>query len=270
MGTRGKTEQAGVGSSLGEGPIAPFLRGTLVLIPALNEAGCVSETVRRWLALGVARVRVVDNGSTDETARLASAAGAEVRHEPRRGYGAAAWRGLQEWPADCQWVLFSSADGSDQLSTFEVEAWQRAVDGGADVVLGDRTTLPSARGQLKPTQRFGNWLCCAAIARGWGGDFRDMASLRLVRRAALERMQLRDRGFGWNAEMQVRALELGLRVAELPVNYFPRRAGKSKISGSLPGTLRAGVGILRMLAQLWQLRCERHVRLSHALATRPN
>ncbi len=242
-----------------------MLGQTLVLIPALNEMECIADTIRSWKALGVARVRVVDNGSTDETARLAAHAGAEVVVEPRRGYGAAAWRGLKDWPTDCAWVLFSSADGSDRLSVEEASGWQRAIDTGADLVLGDRTALPAARSCLKPAQRFGNWLCCSAIARGWGRCFRDMASLRLARHSALERMQLRDRGFGWNVEMQVRAVELGLQIVELPVNYFPRRAGESKISGSMRGTYRAGCGILMMLAYLWRLRRERPARLTGAL-----
>jgi glycosyltransferase involved in cell wall biosynthesis len=246
-----------------------FLRQTIVLIPALNEALCIRETVRNWLAVGVAGVRAVDNGSTDDTARLAAQAGAEVLSEPQRGYGAAAWRGLQNWPSECAWVLFSSADGSDRLPDFETEAWQRAVDSGAEIVLGDRTALASARSHLKPTQRLGNWLCCVAIGRGWDRRFRDMASLRLVRHAALDRMRLCDRGFGWNVEMQVRALELGLRIIELPVSYFPRRAGKSKISGSLTGTFRAGFGILKMLFHLRRLRLRRDARMAEWVA-QPN
>lgn len=231
-----------------------LLARTLVLIPALNEAASISDTIQQWRRLGAARARVVDNRSTDSTSANARAAGAEVVLEAKRGYGAAAWRGLQDWPRDCEWVLFSSADGSDRLSEQELFAWQKAVHEGADLVIGDRTTLPSSRAQLKPTQRFGNWLCVLAIAYGWGRRFRDMGSLRLVRREALERMQLQDRGFGWNVEMQVRALQLGLKIVELPVTYYPRAAGESKISGSFIGTLRAGRGILRMLLQLYRLR----------------
>jgi glycosyltransferase involved in cell wall biosynthesis len=226
-----------------------------VLIPAWNEAACVAATVARWRALGMRRVRVVDNGSTDATAAAARAAGAEVVAEPRRGYGAAAWRGLQDWPADCAWALFSSADGSDRLGPAELPAWQAAVDAGADLVLGDRVTRPESRRALKPVQRLGNALQCAVIAAGWGRRFRDMASLRLVRRAAFDRLRLADRAFGWNVEMQVRALELGLRCVELPVTFHPRTAGESKISGNWLGTWRAGEGILRMLLQLARLRC---------------
>ena len=229
-----------------------------MLIPALNEAACIAETVRTWQAAGAARICVVDNASTDATAQIATAAGADVLYEPKRGYGAAAWRGLQDWPSDCDWVLFSSADGSDRLSTEDLTSWQAAVDADADSVIGDRTALPSSRDQLKFTQRLGNWVCVMAIARGWGRRFRDMGSLRLVRQSALEQMQLQDRGFGWNVEMQVRALELGLKIVELPVAYYSRTAGESKISGSLAGTFRAGVGIIRMLVQLCRLKRVRH------------
>jgi glycosyltransferase involved in cell wall biosynthesis len=231
-----------------------FLARTVVLIPALNEAASINQTVQQWRQLGAARVRVVDNGSADITTTLAANGGAEVVHEPQRGYGAAAWRGLQDWPTDCEWVLFSSADGSDRLSTEDVPAWQDAVDSGADLIIGDRTTLLSSRRELKLTQRFGNWLCVMAIARGWRRRFRDMGSLRLARRNALERMQLQDRGFGWNVEMQVRAVELSLKIVELPVAYYPRTAGESKISGSLVGTFCAARGILRMVLQLYRLK----------------
>ena len=242
-----------------------FLRETLVLVPALNEAACVAQSVRDWLVLGVRRVRVVDNGSTDNTRCLAEEAGAEVILEPRRGYGAAAWRGLQDWPPECAWVLFSSADGSDRLSATEAAAWQRAVDGGADLVLGDRTALPDSRAHLTRSQRLGNRICCMAIACAWNRRFRDLASLRLVRRHVIDRMQLRDRGYGWNLEMQVRALEMGVQVVELPVSHFPRRAGQSKISGRLSGTVQAGYGILRVLAHLWRLRFRGHSRRADAL-----
>ncbi len=245
---------------------APFLGETLVVIPALDEAASVAATVRRWLALGASRVRVVDNGSADDTAIAARNAGAEVMIEPARGYGAAAWRGLQDWPADCRWVLFSSADGSDRLTADEATAWQAAVDGGADLVLGDRTVHPASRAQLKALQRLGNAVTCAALRLGWGRRFTDMASLRLVRHETMAAMRLQDRAFGWNVEMQVRALELGCQIVELPVGYHPRTAGGSKISGSWRGALRAGPGILAMLARLlwWRLGAGRRSRADAA------
>lgn len=230
----------------------PFLRQTLVLIPALNEEACVAETVGYWRGLGAAFIRVVDNGSRDATARVAADAGAEVRRESRRGYGAACWTGLQNPPTGAEWVLFSSADGSDRFISTELARWQELVDAGAEFVLGDRVSSPSARRHLKSVQRFGNWLCCSLIFLGWRRRFNDMGSLRLVRLDALERMRLQDRGFGWNIEMQVRAIELGLRVVELPVSYHPRLAGESKISGSVRGTIKAAWGMTGIIWRLWR------------------
>jgi glycosyltransferase involved in cell wall biosynthesis len=232
----------------------PFWNRTTVLIPALNEAACVAETVARWRAAGFSHVLVVDNGSTDGTAAVAARAGALVVSELRRGYGAAAWRGLQHLPPDTEWVLFSSADGSDHLTPDELQQWQAAVDAGCDLVVGDRVSLAVSREHLKAVQSFGNRLCCTLIALGWRRRFADMGSLRLLRVSTLRKLNLQDRSFGWNVEMQVRAIEQGIRIVELPVGYHPRRAGESKISGSFMGTLRAGRSILWMMLKLWLTR----------------
>ena len=231
-------------------PNPAWLARAVVVIPALNEALCVAATVRHWREHGVALVRVVDNGSTDGTAAVAAAAGAEVLAEPRRGYGAAAWRGTQELPADIEWIVFSSADGSDRLDAEPAAAFHSAAIAGADLILGERVTRASSRRWLSPTQRFGNTLCCWLIALGWGRRFRDMASLRAVRRTSFEGLRLQDRGFGWNVEMQVRAMEQDRRIVEVPVAFHPRTAGESKISGNVRGILRAGWGILTMVAKL--------------------
>jgi glycosyltransferase involved in cell wall biosynthesis len=227
------------------------LARTLVLIPALNEAGCVAATIGNWRHLGAGWVRVVDNGSTDDTAAIAREAGAEVVNEAKRGYGAAAWRGLQNLPADVQWILFSSADGSDRLTKNEAQQWQQQVEAGFDLLIGDRVTPAQSREHLKAVQGFGNRLCCVLIALGWGRRFNDMGSLRLIRRTAIQQLALKDRSFGWNVEMQVRAIEHGLRIVELPVGYHPRTVGRSKISGNFFGTVRAGGSIVSMMVKLW-------------------
>ncbi len=229
---------------------AGFLARTMVLIPALNEAEVIAETICYWKALGAAWIRVLDNGSVDQTAALARAAGAEVIAEPKRAYGAACWTGLQNVPVPAEWVLFSSADGSDRLDG--IREWQEEIDRGAEFILGDRFSLPEARRNLKWIQQAGNRWCCWLLFVGWGRRFNDMGSLRLVRLSALRRMELRDRGFGWNIEMQVRAVEQGVRTVELPVPYVPRRAGRSKISGSFLGTVRAGWGMMKITARLWR------------------
>ena len=231
-----------------------FLMRTAVIIPALNEAPCIGQTVFQWRKRRVGLVRVVDNDSSDETAALAAKAGAEVVGESQRGYGAAAWTGTRRLPADIVWLLFSSADGSDRLDGDDAAAFQAAIDRGAVLVLGERVSRPASRRRLTPMQRFGNALGCALIALGWAHRFRDMASLCVIRRDVFEQLELRDRAFGWNVEMQVRALERGLRIAEVPVTFFTRIAGESKISGNLAGVVRAGWGILSMVAKL---RCTR-------------
>ena len=236
-----------------------------MLIPALNEETSIAPVIRHWLALGFARVRVVDNGSTDGTAEAARAAGAEVVAEPGRGYGQACWTGLREWPEELEWILFSSADGSDWLEADELPRWQAAIDSGTRIVLGDRTALEASRRELKPVQRFGNSLSSVLIRLGWGVRHRDMSSLRLVRRSDYDTMGLADRGFGWNVEMHVRAAELGLRIAEVPVLYRPRAAGVSKISGNLKGSCHAGAIIL---GTLWKLLWSRSHRLG--LSQDPN
>lgn len=227
-----------------------FLSRAAVVIPALNEAPCVAATVRHWLDAGAALVRVVDNGSTDDTSGYAHEAGAEVLVEPRRGYGAAAWKGLQNLPPLIEWIVFSSADGSDQMTTTEMLAFTREMDAGAQLVLGERTSLPESRRHLSAVQRFGNWLCCWCIRRAWGHQFKDMASLRALRLDAVASLALEDRGFGWNVEMQTRALEEGLLIAEVPVRYHPRQAGTPKISGSFTGIVRAAWGIVSMMVVL--------------------
>jgi hypothetical protein len=245
---------------------AGFLPQTGVVIPALNEAECVASTVRYWLGLGAGQVRVIDNGSADHTAVEARAAGAQALVEARRGYGAAAWRGLQDWPEEMIWVLFSSADGSDRLSPAETDSWQAAVNDGADLIIGERVSLKESRNELKPIQRCGNWILCKAIQLGWKRRFNDLGSLRLARQSALVDLALKDRRFGWNVEMQIRAIEHGWIIRELPVRYYPRQAGESKISGNFAGTLRAGKDILRMLGLLWMLRRQREACVSADLA----
>jgi hypothetical protein len=126
-----------------------------------------------------------------------------------------------------------------------------AVKNDYDLVLGDRTATPAGRAVLTPVQRFGNGLATTLIRWGWGYHYRDLGPLRLIRRSALEAIQMCDRGFGWTVEMQVRAVEGGLRIGELPVAYYCRRGGRSKISGTLRGSIQAGVVILSTLGRLY-------------------
>lgn len=241
-------------SSVGNTVPNPFPANCVVVIPALNEEAVVSATVRHWLEMGFGMVRVVNNGSVDATSKVARDAGAEVVDERARGYGAAAWRGMQGLPDGIEWVLFSSADGSDLLEEAERDEWVGAAARGADLMLGDRTTDASSRRALNLSQRVCTSLFCWAVRWGWGRRFGDVGSLRALRLEAAQRLNLTDRGFGWNVEMQVRAVEAGLRILEMPVRFRPRRGGESKISGTVMGTARAAWAILWTMFRLWRTR----------------
>ena len=219
-----------------------------VIIPALDEEATLPNVVETLRALGFTRIRVVDNGSTDATATRARAAGAEVRIELRRGYGQACWTGAQDLAPEVEWLLFCDADGSDDPR--DVARLLAEAEAGADFVLGDRRSRPAARAVMTPAQNFGNALAVQLIRLGWGHSYRDLGPLRLIRRSLFESLAMRDRGFGWTIEMQVRAVERRACIVELPVGYHRRQGGRSKISGTLQGSMQAGAIILATLARL--------------------
>jgi glycosyltransferase involved in cell wall biosynthesis len=220
----------------------------LVVIPALNEEATVADVVRNLRRQGFERIRVIDNGSGDATAQRARVAGAEVLTEARCGYGQACRRGLENIPHGVAWILFCDADGSDELDDLDLMI---AAAEDADLVLGNRFATKAGREALTHVQRVGNQLVSKIIERGWGFRFADFGPLRLIRREALETIDIRDRGFGWNVVMQIRAIEAGLRIRELPVRYRARQGGRSKISGNIVGAACAGFGILQALARLY-------------------
>lgn len=219
-----------------------------VIIPALNEVATIGSVVRDLRACGFTRIRVVDNGSSDGTAAAAAAAGAEVVCEPRGGYGQACWTGAQGLDPAVAWLGFCAADGSDRPE--DLVALAARAQEGFDLVLGDRTARRGSRAALTRIQVAGNRLATRLICWGWGRQFRDLGPLRLIHRDVFDPLVLRDRGFGWTLEMQVRAVELGARVIELPVEAQPRRGGQSKISGTVVGSVRAGAVILTTLLRL--------------------
>lgn len=224
-------------------------RQTLVIIPALNEEASIPGVLSTLRAWPLAGVRVVDNGSTDNTVAIAESKGVEVVKESVPGYGSACWTGMQNLPEGIEWILFCDADGCDDL--WELAPFFEAASSDCDLVLGNRNSLPESRRSLTWPQRFGNALAGWLIWIRWGTRFGDLGPLRLIRRTSLERLHMEDRGFGWTVEMQAKAAALKLKTQEIPVSYFPRRGGKSKISGTISGTIKAGSVILGTLAKLW-------------------
>ncbi len=223
-----------------------------LIIPALNEADSIGRLIGQVPRGLFAQMIVVDNGSQDSTAEAARAAGAEVVEEPQRGYGRACVAGLARVLPETSSVAFIDADLSDDpadlkplLHTLEEGQW--------DLVIGSRVLGQAERGSLTFLQRFGNWLATRLIRFLWGVSFTDLGPLRVLRMDALRRLALRDRNFGWNVEMQAKAARLGLRVTELPVSYRRRPFGKSKISGTLLGSITAGVTILLTIYRCWRI-----------------
>ncbi len=219
-----------------------------VLIPARNEEASLPLVLDAIPADRVDEVVVVDNASSDRTAEVARRRGATVLFEPRPGYGAACLRGLahlRSAPPDV--VVFLDADYSDHPE--EMPLLLRAMEQeGADLVIGARARGRREPGALLPQARFGNWLATRLMRLLYGGRFSDLGPFRAIRFPALADLGMRDRGFGWTAEMQVKALKRRLRTTEVPVSYR-RRVGVSKITGTFSGTVRAGAAILWTIAR---------------------
>jgi glycosyltransferase involved in cell wall biosynthesis len=221
----------------------------LVVIPALNEETTIAAVVQDLRRRRFERIRVIDNGSTDATASRARAAGAEVFVEPRCGYGRACRRGLEHIPHGVAWILFCDADGSDDLD--DIDLMIEAAAEEADLVLSNRFATKTGREAMMPVQRFGNRVVSKLIEYGWGFRFADFGPLRLIRRQALDHIDMRERSFGWNVVMQIRALEAGFKIREVPVRYRRRQGGRSKISGNALAAVCAGFGILQAVARLY-------------------
>lgn len=220
-----------------------------VVVPALDEAACIGDVVRDIRAALVGTVIVVDNGSTDATARVALEAGARVVHEPRRGHGSACAAGVAALDADCAVVAFLDGDGSDPpaelvLVLAPIEA------GDADFVLGSRVRGEREPGSLLWHQIAAGRLGSLVLRALYRVRYSDLSPVRAIRRAALDGLDLRERTYGWNLEMQACAARGGLRVREVPVRHRRRAGGTSKVAGTLGGSLRAATRIAIVLTRL--------------------
>lgn len=213
-----------------------------VIIPALNEAGNIASLVAELRATVAAEIIVVDNGSTDATAAEAAAAGARVVAEPRRGYGYACAAGVAA-AQNADLLAFMDGDGSflpAELPTLLAPL----LESRADLVLGSRPLGHIAAGAMPPQQRFGNWLAAGLMRFLYRVPVTDLGPYRAIRRELLESLAMQEMTYGWPTEMMVKAARRGARIVEAPVSFHPRRSGKSKVSGTLRGTLLAARYIL--------------------------
>ncbi|MFQ5704182.1 MAG: glycosyltransferase family 2 protein [Gemmatimonadales bacterium] len=220
------------------------------MIPALDEEHSLPLILEPLSKIGYLNTIVVDNGSHDATAAVARTYGATVIEEPRRGYGAACLAGiaaLADRPTT-DIVAFIDADGSDDPGILPLLT-EPLARGEADFVLASRNLVAPEAGALTITQRLGNWLACWFMRMLWHAEYTDLAPCRALRLGTLRALTMDDLDFGWTVQMQTRAAQAGLRVREIPSRYRCRRVGRSKISGTLFGSLRAGVTILAVLAR---------------------
>ena len=213
-----------------------------LIIPALNEEksiGSVLNAIPRQL---VSEVIVVDNGSTDRTADVARHCGAKVILQPERGYGAACLAGIEGIGTGCEIVAFIDADFSDFPEDLG-ELLEPLFENKADMVIGTRTMTAESRAALTPQQRYGNWLATTLVKAFFGYQYSDLGPFRAIRRDSLDRLGMSDRNYGWTIEMQIKAVRKKLLITEVPVRYRIR-IGRSKISGTVKGTILAGAKII--------------------------
>ena len=215
-----------------------------VVIPALNEGGNIRALVQEVRQTAPVHVIVCDNGSTDDTATEALAAGAQVVHEPRRGYGFACTAGVDE-AAKLGADVVAFLDGDHSFLPAELPRllapilWDQA-----NLVLGSRWLGHIAPGAMPPQQRFGNWLASRLMSALYSIPLTDLGPYRAIRLSLLLSLDMREMTYGYPTEMMVKAARRGARLVETPVSFHPRRSGRSKVSGTLRGTMLAARYIL--------------------------
>jgi glycosyltransferase involved in cell wall biosynthesis len=207
-----------------------------VVIPALNEEQAIGEVVRAVPADRVQDIIVVDNGSTDNTAKQASLAGARVILEPRPGYGSACLAGAKA-AVGADVIVFLDGDRSDDPAELEA-VFGPVADNRADLVIGSRIKGVLEKGAMPLHGRLGNRFIVFLLRLLYGVNITDIGSFRAIKPQSLSDLDMQQMTYGWPVEMVVKAARKGLRIQSVPVNYR-RRIGKSKVTGTIRGTLLA-------------------------------
>lgn len=221
---------------------APSTSGRAALvIPTLNEEESVGSLIRSIPSGVVDRIIVADGGSIDRTSQEACAAGAEVI-AAGRGYGRACLAGSMA-AGDVDTIVFMDGDGADDPA--EIANLIAPIKAGThDFVIGSRVRGRAEEGSMGRHQRYSGLALGLAMRALYRIRYTDMCAFRAIRRDALLALGMREMGYGWNLEMQMRAARTGLRIREVPVNNRRRVAGRSKVAGTLGGSVKAGLGIL--------------------------
>lgn len=222
----------------------PVKETIALIIPALNEAESLRLLLPELAPFGLKHIIVVDNGSTDETARVAHSLGAHVVSEQRKGYGHACWRGVQSAAElGAEILVFMDGDGSDDPA--DLPAMLASLDEqGADLVMGSRVTSRAEIGAVPLQARLGNWLVSHLLNLMYKTHLHDIGSFRVIRYTSLKNLQMREMTFGWPVEMLVKSARARYRIVEVALHYRKRKAGHSKVAGTLVGSVRAAWSML--------------------------
>ena len=215
-----------------------------IVIPALNEEAALHQLLAELPQDFAQWIVVVDNGSKDATATVAQKSGAIVITEPIRGYGRACLKGFK---AACslgaEIVIFMDGDGSDDPT--DLPMMLRPIsEGKADFVIGSRVSILAERGSVPAQARLGYWLVSRMIRLLYGVRLHDIGSFRVVRRSLLETIAMREMTYGWPVEMLVKAARAHYRILELPIHYRYRSHGRSKVAGTINGSIKAAYYML--------------------------
>ena len=215
-----------------------------VIIPAFNEEKSIANVIAE-IPDFVEEIVVVNNNSTDQTAQVATKAGANVLTEKSKGYGYACLKGidyLSQKDKTPDILVFLDGDFSDFPQEL-TKIIQPIIKGSVDFVVGARVKELRASGSLTPQQVFGNWLACFLMKILYQSSFTDLGPFRAIRWKTLENLKMSDKTYGWTIEMQLKVLRQKISYQEVPVSY-KKRIGVSKVSGTVKGTIFAGVKII--------------------------
>lgn len=216
-----------------------------IVIPALNEEAALCRLLAELPRNFAQWIIVVDNGSSDATADIARDAGVLVASEPARGYGLACLKGFRTaCSKGAEFVIFMDGDGSDDPADLPMML-APVSEGRADMVIGSRVSKRAERGAVPPQAHLGNWLVSRMISILYGIQLHDIGSFRVIPCSMLDALQMGEKTFGWPVEMVVKAALAQYRILELPIHYRHRSHGRSKVAGTLVGSIKAAYYMLR-------------------------
>ncbi|MBK8550838.1 MAG: glycosyltransferase family 2 protein [Ignavibacteria bacterium] len=224
-----------------------------VIIPAINEEKSIGKVLDAIPKNLVKEIIVVDNGSSDNTIDKAAQSGSTVLSENKKGYGNACLKGMdylfKKYPNDKNdnvIIVFLDGDYSDFPEEMN-EIVEPITEEDYDMVIGSRILGMKKgmthEGALLPQALFGNWLSTKLIKLIWNYSFTDLGPFRAVKISSLKKMNMNDKNYGWTVEMQIKAAKLKMKCLEIPVSYR-KRIGESKVTGTVSGSVKAGVKIL--------------------------